>query len=387
MKLAERLQGRRFVRANAGRYGSGSSEILARLVPPVPGPGRRRDLGGHRRRPGVLRVRPARSRRRSAASRSPSPRPCWYPTSRPPRRTRATHPAPVRPGDDPRPAPALPFSSATARSGPLGHGAATRDLSRAWRRAWHLVRRDLERYDAVVYSMPEVRPARSRFRCSSSTPSDRSASARRTASSRRADTRGPRPARHPSGPASCSQICAPTRAPPSPMAALTAFRLVRKYVPCAAWCWPGWGADRQSGGQRRDLTELARPPARIRTSTCCSDAARTLHRGSTRCSARATVVLHLPQREGFGLARRRGDVEGQARRRERRRAASPAQVLSEVTGYTVGSVEGAAFRIRQLLQSPDLAAPPGRRRARARAPQLPAPAHLADYAAPRPDDQ
>ena len=27
-----------------------------------------------------------------------------------------------------------------------------------------------------------------------------------------------------------------------------------------------------------------------------------------------------------------------------------------MTGYTVGSVEGAAFRIRQLLQTPDLAA-------------------------------
>jgi trehalose synthase len=33
MKLAERLQGRRFVHVNASRYGSGSSEMLARLVP------------------------------------------------------------------------------------------------------------------------------------------------------------------------------------------------------------------------------------------------------------------------------------------------------------------------------------------------------------------
>jgi len=32
------------------------------------------------------------------------------------------------------------------------------------------------------------------------------------------------------------------------------------------------------------------------------------------------------------------------------------QVLSDITGFTVGSVEGAAFRIRQILQSPDLAA-------------------------------
>ena len=34
----------------------------------------------------------------------------------------------------------------------------------------------------------------------------------------------------------------------------------------------------------------------------------------------------------------------------------PVQVIFEVTGYVVNSVEGAAFRIRQLLDSPDLAA-------------------------------
>ena len=33
LKLAERLRGRRFVHVNASRYGSGSSEILSRLVP------------------------------------------------------------------------------------------------------------------------------------------------------------------------------------------------------------------------------------------------------------------------------------------------------------------------------------------------------------------
>jgi trehalose synthase len=32
------------------------------------------------------------------------------------------------------------------------------------------------------------------------------------------------------------------------------------------------------------------------------------------------------------------------------------QVIFEVTGYTVNSVEGAAFRIRQLLDNPDLMA-------------------------------
>src|SRR5262249_61394552 len=33
LRLGERLRGRRFVHVNGSRYGSGSSEILARLVP------------------------------------------------------------------------------------------------------------------------------------------------------------------------------------------------------------------------------------------------------------------------------------------------------------------------------------------------------------------
>jgi trehalose synthase len=68
----------------------------------------------------------------------------------------------------------------------------------------------------------------------------------------------------------------------------------------------------------------------------------------------ATVVLHLPRQEGFGLAVAEAmwkgkPVVGSAA------GGIPAQVLSEITGFTVSSVEGAAFRIRQLLQTPDLA--------------------------------
>jgi trehalose synthase len=147
------------------------------------------------------------------------------------------------------------------------------------------------------------------------------------------------------------QIGAYSRAA-DPKGALTAFHLARKYVSCRL-VLAGWGATdnpegsavlaeiREAVGQDSDAHVLVIPP----------DAARELNA----LQRAATVVLHLPRQEGFGLAVAEamwkgkpvvGSVAG----------GIPAQVLSEVTGYTVGSVEGAAFRIRQLLQSPDLAA-------------------------------
>jgi trehalose synthase len=69
----------------------------------------------------------------------------------------------------------------------------------------------------------------------------------------------------------------------------------------------------------------------------------------------AAVVLHKPLHEDFGL------VVAEAMWKGKPVVGSlaggiPAQVLPDVTGYTVTSVQGAAFRIRQLLEEPDLMA-------------------------------
>jgi trehalose synthase len=129
-----------------------------------------------------------------------------------------------------------------------------------------------------------------------------------------------------------------------PMGALTAFRLVRKYVSCRL-VMAGWGATdnpegsavlaelREAAGQDPDVHLLVIPP----------DAPRELNA----LQRAATVVLHLPKQEGFGLTVAEAMWKGKP---------VVGSILTEVTGYTVGSVEGAAFRIRQLLQSPDLAA-------------------------------
>jgi trehalose synthase len=67
----------------------------------------------------------------------------------------------------------------------------------------------------------------------------------------------------------------------------------------------------------------------------------------------ATIVLQKSTREGFGLtvaeAMWKGKpVVGGAT------GGITAQILYGVTGYTVNSVEGAAYRIRYLLSNPEL---------------------------------
>lgn len=73
----------------------------------------------------------------------------------------------------------------------------------------------------------------------------------------------------------------------------------------------------------------------------------------------ATIVIQKSTREGFGLmvaeAMWKGKpvIGGFA-------GGITAQLIYEVTGYTVNSVEGCAFRIRHLLNHPELAAQMGR---------------------------
>ena len=67
----------------------------------------------------------------------------------------------------------------------------------------------------------------------------------------------------------------------------------------------------------------------------------------------AVIVLHKPLTTGFGIDVAAamwkgkpviGSVAG----------GIPVQIVSGVTGYTVETVEGAAFRTRQLLSNPEL---------------------------------
>ena len=84
----------------------------------------------------------------------------------------------------------------------------------------------------------------------------------------------------------------------------------------------------------------------------------------------ATVVLQKSLKEGFGLtvseAMWKGKpVIGGAV------GGIPLQIVHGVTGFLVHSVEGAAFRIRQFLNNPDMGAADGRAGPGVRAQQFP----------------
>jgi trehalose synthase len=224
------------------------------------------------------------------------------------------------------------------------------DLSRAWRRAWHLVRRDLERYDAVMYSMPKfaqrVKVAMLVVHPSIDPLSEKNRELGRIEVQQVLDRLA-----IPRDKPLLLQIAAYSRAA-EPKGALTAFRLARKYVPCRL-VLAGWGATDNPEGSTvlAELREVAGQDPDVHILVLPPDAARELNA----LQRAATVVLHLPQQEGFGLTVAEAMWKGKPVVGSVAGGIS-AQILSEVTGFTVGSVEGAAFRIRQILQSPDLAA-------------------------------
>lgn len=134
-----------------------------------------------------------------------------------------------------------------------------------------------------------------------------------------------------------------------PLGVIDAYRLVKKYHDCRLVLAGGTATDdpegdrvlqevREKAGGDPDIHLLLLPPFSDREINA-------LQRGST-------IVLQKSTREGFGLVVAEalwkkkpvigGDVGG-----------IPLQIVEGVTGFLVHSAEGAAYRIRQLLENPD----------------------------------
>lgn len=136
-----------------------------------------------------------------------------------------------------------------------------------------------------------------------------------------------------------------------PIGVIDAYRLAKKYHDCRLVLAGGTATDDPEG--ERVLAEVQEraagdPDIHILLLPPFSDReVNALQRG-------ATIVLQKSTREGFGLVVAEalwkkkpviaGDVGG-----------IPLQVIEGVTGYLVHSVEGTAYRIRQLLEDPELA--------------------------------
>lgn len=345
LRLVERLKGRRFLHVNAGRYGGGSAEILERLVPMM------QELGveaswevivgdpefyaGVRALEGVL-----------AGVRVDAPE-------------RALGAVVETAAANAR---KLPLGADLTMVHDLGPLALARhrperaawvwrchaDLSRVPRRAWHVLRTEILRYDAAVFSLPKFAP---RLRIpmllihpSIDPLSEKNRELTRSEVAGMLDRLGV-----PRDRPIVLQV-APYARSKDPVGVIQAYRLAQKYVDCRLVLAGGGAADSPEGSAvLAEVRELAARDPRIHVLVLPPDAGREINA----LQRAATIVVHKPLQEDFALAVTEAMWKGKPVIGSLA-GGIPTQVILDVTGYTVSSVEGAAFRIRQLLQNPDL---------------------------------
>ena len=347
LRLAERVEGRRFLHVSPSRFGAGSTEILNRAVPIM------RDLGidtgwevivgnpdfyagvDHLERNlaglGAMVSESALAAQVQVASRNAS---------------------------------ALPLDADLVMVHDLAPLSLVRhrprdgrwvwrcheDLSRAYRRAWYLVRRDLERYDAAVFSLPKFSPRLPIptliVHPSIDPLSEKNRDLPRAEVGQIADRLGV-----PRDKPILLQV-APYARSKDPAGAVRAYRLARKYVDCRL-VLAGWGAADNPEGREvlAEVYEAAAGDSDIHVLALPPDAALEINA----LQRAATLVIHCPLHEDFGLPVAEAMWKGKPVIGSFA-GGIPAQVIPEVTGYIVTSTEGAAFRIRQLLEDPELMA-------------------------------
>lgn len=136
-----------------------------------------------------------------------------------------------------------------------------------------------------------------------------------------------------------------------PVGVINAYRIVKKYDDCRLILAGGGAADDPEGAQvlaevqdaasgDPDIHVLVLPP--------------TAHHEINALQHAAAIIIQKSTKEGFGLTVAEGMWKGKpviggfA-------GGITVQIIYGVTGYTVNSVEGCAFRIRHLLNNPELA--------------------------------
>jgi trehalose synthase len=347
LRLAERLRGRRFLHVNVSRYGGGSPEILNRLVPML------QDLGI------------------DAAWEVIVGDPDFYATvhaldlAAGGQEQTLTEPMLTSYGDAASAnASKLALEADAVMVHDLGALPLARhrpgrgrwvwrchvDFSGAPRRVWYLLRGDIERYDAAVFSLPKF-AQRLRIPMLIIHPSVDPLSEKNRDLSRREVQQILDRLGIPQDKPILLQVAPYARAK-DPLGVIQAYRLAKKYVECRLVLAGGGAADNPEGSAvlAEARAHAARDPD-IHPLVLPPDAALEINA----LQRAAAVVVQKPLHEDFGL----GVAEAMWKGKPvigSFAGGIPVQVVFEVTGYTVNSVEGCAFRIRQLLQSPDLMA-------------------------------
>jgi trehalose synthase len=347
LRLAERLRGRRFLHVNAGRYGGGSPETLHRLVPMMQDLGidagwdvvvgdqefyaavraLEAALGGHMVEPAEAMFRAYADAGASNAAKLPLAADLVM----------VHEVAPL----------------ALARHRPGAGRWVWRcygDLSRAYRRVWQVLARDAERFDAAVFSLPKF-AQRLRVPMLIMHPSVDPLSPKNQELSRAEIQQVLDRLGIPRDRPIVLQV-APYAPSKDAAGVVRAYRLARKYVGCRLVLAGAGAADNPEGAQvLAEVRDLAARVPDVHVLVLPPDAAREINA----LQRAAAIVVHKPLQEDFGLAVTEAMWKGKPVIGSLA-GGIPAQLIPEVTGYTVSSVEGAAFRIRQLLQSPDLMA-------------------------------
>jgi trehalose synthase len=223
------------------------------------------------------------------------------------------------------------------------------DASRAQRRAWTFLRPFVSRYDAAIFSLPKFGRRLTVPQYVIAPSIDPLSEKNRDLTSREVATIV-RALGVPQDKPILLQV-APFTPAEDPLGVVNAYRLVRKHYNVRLVLAGTGDTDRESRETLAELREAAHHDPDILVLELPPDA----HVQINALQRAATIVLQKSVHEAFGLGsaeamwKGKPVVGGFA-------GGLTQQIVYDVTGYTVHSVEGAAFRLRHLLNNPELIA-------------------------------
>lgn len=346
-RLAERVRGRRFLHVNSTRHGGGVAEILSRLVPLMTELGvdvRWEVIKGDTTFYATTKAfHNALQGRDQMISKTMLEH--YVATNLENTRDLSLE------GDlvvihDPQPAPLIENRPNKGRWVWRCHI----DLSRPQRRVWRLLRKYVAKYDAAIFSLPKFAQRLSIPQFLVYPSIDPLSDKNRDLNAAELEE-------------ILERLSIPRDKPillqvsrfdrfKDPVGVIKAYRLVKKHHDCRLILAGGEAEDDPEGAEvLAEVTEAAGADPDIHVLNLPSDA----HLEINALQRAATIVVQNSLREGFGLTvtealwKGKPVVGGAA-------GGITVQVIYDVTGYTVHSAEGLAFRIRCLLDDPDLIA-------------------------------
>jgi len=346
LRLAEHVRGRRLLNVSGGRFGSGAAEILQAVVPMMTDLGvdaAWEITGGD---PGFYTTTAALRAALTGAERALTDEALdHYVEMNRVNGKKLALEADVVLVHDVQPATLVEHRPSAGRWVWRCHF----DASRPSRRAWAFLRPYINQYDAAVFSLPKFarRLGIPKFVIAPSI--DPLSEKNRELSPREVTTilRGlgvaqDKPLLLQVGPFTPGE---------DPVGVVDAYRLVKKYYNVRLVLAGTGETERESVETLAELREAASHDPDIVILELPPDA----HVQINALQRAATIVLQKSVQEGFGLGaaeamwKGKPVVGGFA-------GGLPQQIVYDVTGYTVHSVEGAAFRVRHLLNNPELIA-------------------------------